>query len=78
MLCNYYRRRKMLKNKQYTYLGTNGTITSPVFLENIYSIVKYELIASEGKLLTKDGVNTVHSIIVPENEMPLWYEIESK
>ena len=44
----------MTKEILYTYLGTNGTITSPVFLEGIYSVKKIRLMAAEGKWLT-DG-----------------------
>jgi hypothetical protein len=44
----------MTKETLYTYLGTNGTITSPVFLEGIYSVKKIRLMAAEDKWLT-DG-----------------------
>jgi len=33
----------MKKTPQYTYLGTNGTITSFVHLPDIYSIKKIEI-----------------------------------
>lgn len=66
----------MQKIKQYTYLGVNGIITSPILLENIYKVLKYELIADEGKLLTKDGFNTTQSIIIPESDIDNWYEID--
>ena len=42
----------MRKETYYTYLGENGTITTPVFLEGIYSIKKYRLIADKNKKLT--------------------------
>jgi allophanate hydrolase subunit 2 len=58
----------MTKQKIYTYLGTNGTITSPVHLEDIYSIVKVRLCAEKGKMLT-NGDRQVGSIIVPEDEV---------
>ena len=35
----------MKKTLCYTYLGENGTLTSPIHLLGIYSIKKYELIA---------------------------------
>ena len=35
----------MTKTVLYTYLGTNGTITSTVHLEVIYYIRKYRLVA---------------------------------
>lgn len=62
--------------KLYTYLGTNGTLTTPIHLENIYSVVKYRLNAEEGYVLTKDNKTFVDSVIVPENEMSLWHEVK--
>ena len=59
----------------YQYLGTNGTILSPVHLENIYSVKKIRLFADEGKVLTKDGKKTVSSITVSEDEVNDWYEV---
>lgn len=64
----------MIKTAYYTYLGTNGTITSPVHLENIYSIINYRLVAEEGKVLT-NGEHQVKVITVPEKEVSLWREI---
>jgi hypothetical protein len=62
----------MIKTPLYTYLGTNGTITSPVYLEGIYSVKKYYLEASGDKQLTKDnGLTFVTSITVPESEVDL-------
>lgn len=66
----------MKKTIIYTYLGTNGTISTPIHLEGIYSVKKYNLIADENKLLTKDGINTYGHITVPEDELDQWYEIE--
>ena len=68
----------MKKLKTYTYLGTNGTISTPVHLENIYSIVKYQLTAEEGYKLTKDGVELYTYKIVDESELKLWYEVKDK
>lgn len=67
----------MIKEIMYTYLGTNGTICSPVHLEDIYYIRKMRLTASAGKYLTKDGVNLVYQIIVPEEEVINWYEVDA-
>ena len=66
----------MKKTKIYTYLGTNGTITSPVHLENIYSVVKYNLIPADGYKLTKDGVEFYDYKVVNENELNEWYEVK--
>lgn len=69
----------MTKTLLYTYLGTNGTITSPVHLEGIYSIKKYRLIADTNKVLTSDdGITTTKMITIPENELNLWKEIDVK
>ena len=69
----------MKKTVYYTYLGTNGTITSPVFLKDAYSVKKYCLEAEKGKVLTKDdGVTTVKTVTVPEDELDSWKEISAK
>jgi len=33
----------MIKEVMYVYLGTNGTICSPIHLEDIYYVRKYRL-----------------------------------
>lgn len=68
----------MRKTLYYTYLGVNGTITSPVLLEGIYAVKKYQLIASDGKVLTKDDKNYVDSIMIPESDLELWKEVDNK
>ena len=45
----------MTKTTLYVYLGTNGTIVSPVHLEDVYFTRRLSLRADEGKKLTKDG-----------------------
>lgn len=65
----------MTKEKIYTYLGVNGTITSPVYLEGIYSVKKIRLIADEGKILS-DGNKRISSITVQEDEISNWTEID--
>lgn len=59
----------------YSYLGTNGTILSPVHLEGIYYVRKLKLTADEGKQLTKDGKNFVTFVTIPEEELELWREV---
>lgn len=66
----------MTKEVIYTYLGTNGVICSPIHLEDIYYIRKYRLVADNNKLLTKDHKNYVYKVIVPEDEVALWSEID--
>lgn len=65
----------MKKEILYHYLGTNGTILSPVHLEGIYSVKKVRLTASPGKKLTKDGEVFHTSAIIPYEELSIWYEI---
>lgn len=65
----------MTKEVMYVYLGTNGTICSPVHLEDIYYIRKIRLWADDGKVITKDGKNYSYRALVPEDEVDQWYEI---
>ena len=66
----------MTQTIMYTYLGTNGTICSPVHLEDVYYIRKIKLMSDINKLLTKDGINFTHTIIIPESEVNEWYEVD--
>ena len=65
----------MTKTVLYEYLGTNGTILSPVHLEDIYYIRKFKLVADNGKKLTKDNKSFVYSVIIPEEELEEWKEV---
>lgn len=65
----------MIKSVEYTYLGTNGTLTTPIHLEGIYHIKKYLLVAEKGKVLT-NGIKKVKVISVLEEELPSWVEID--
>lgn len=65
----------MTKEIMYVYLGTNGTICSPVHLEDIYYIRKIRLWADNGKVITKDGKTYLYKALVPEDEVDQWYEI---
>ena len=67
----------MTKTALYTYLGTNGTITSPVHLEDIYYILKYRLEADENKMLS-NGNTLTKTIIVPYDEVENWREVYNK
>ena len=68
----------MQKQLLYQYLGTNGSILSPIHLEGIYSVKKLHLFADEGKQLTKDFEKYTTSTIIPEEELEQWYEVEIK
>lgn len=65
----------MTKTPLYTYLGTNGTITSPVHLEGVYSVVKYRLEAAPDKILVKKDGTTTKSVVVQESDIELWKEV---
>lgn len=65
----------MTKEVLYLYLGTNGSILSPVHLEDTYYSRRLRLRADEGKALTKDGKNVCLVAVIPEDELDLWYEI---
>ena len=58
----------MKKTTMYRYLGVNGIIDSPVFLEGIYSVKSISLVADEGKVLTKDNITFVPSVRVASEE----------
>lgn len=66
----------MIKENLYQYLGTNGTLLTPIHLEGIYSVTKVKLTADKGKRLTKDYNTFYNSIIVPEKEVSEWFEVE--
>ena len=65
----------MNKQTLYTYLGTNGTLTTPIHLEGIYSVKKIILTADEGKMLTKNGVDFVKKVSTTDLEVDLWQEV---
>lgn len=65
----------MKKQILYNYLGTNGSILSPVHLEGIYFVKKVRLTADENKQITKDNKNFYFTTIVPEDEVNDWYEV---
>ena len=65
----------MTTQKMYRYLGRNGSITTGIKLENIDPILMVNLKASTGKILT-DGVKKVYSVIVFEDEIDNWTEID--
>jgi len=68
----------MKQTTMYRYLGVNGVIDSPVFLEGIYSVKTINLVADKGMVLTKDGKNFVYSAKVSESEVAQWREVKDK
>ena len=65
----------MTKEVLYLYLGTNGSILSPVHLEDTYYQRRLKLTADVGKSLTKNGKDKVPSILIPEEDLDLWSEV---
>ena len=65
----------MKKTKLYKYIGYNGTITSPILLENIPSKEYYRIEASYKKLLTNED-KVVKSIIIEAEDLVNWKEID--
>ncbi len=68
----------MKKTPIYTYVGTNGMITSPVHLEGIPYMLKYKLEAEDTKYLTKDNETYVKTVVVPAEEVDEWKEVFNK
>lgn len=66
----------MTKIINYVYLGTNGTIVSPVHLEDIYYTRRYQLRADKGKMLTNDGRNFVKEVLISEDDLENWDEVD--
>lgn len=66
----------MTQQVTYTYLGTNGTLITPIHLEGVYSVKKIVLTADAGKRLTQDRVHLFERVTVKsEEEIPLWKEV---
>jgi hypothetical protein len=66
----------MKKNYFYRYMGTNGILETPVYLEGIYCLKLVQLTADKGNVLT-NGEKITNSISVPESEASAWIEIEN-
>lgn len=64
----------MTKQVLYKYLGTNGTIESPVHLEDIYYIRINVLTADKGKILS-DGKITKKQVRCSDDEVNQWIEV---
>ena len=59
----------------YTYLGTNGTITTPIHLEGVPAIKKVRIKPAIGKKLTNGTTITENAVVVAESEVANWKEI---
>lgn len=65
----------MKKTVTYKYMGTNGTIETPVYIEGAYSICLVQLSADQGKILT-NGQERAFMIKVPKAEVDDWKEVD--
>jgi hypothetical protein len=69
----------MIKQVMYRYLGTNGTLETPIHLEDIYYTRFCRLFAEPGMKLTKDNKTFFSMVRVnDEEELPLWHEVDEK
>lgn len=59
----------------YTYLGTNGIVTTPVHLEGITAMKKYRIRPEQGKSLTNGTITTTESVVCSEEEVSTWKEV---
>lgn len=59
----------------YTYLGTNGTITTPIHLEGVPAMKKVRIKPAIGKKLTNGTTITENAVVVAESEVANWKEI---
>lgn len=59
----------------YTYLGTNGTITTPIHLEGVPAMKKVRIKPAIGKKLTNGTIITENAVVVAESEVANWKEI---
>ena len=59
----------------YTYLGTNGTVTTPVHLEGVPAMQKIRIKPDIGKKLTDGTTVVTDAVVVSESEVSKWKEI---
>ena len=64
----------MTKEVLYLYVGTNGTILSPVHLEDTYYMRRLRITSAQGKFLVKNGKVMGTTATIPEEELELWSE----
>jgi hypothetical protein len=67
----------MKQRKLYRYIGRNGSITSPVLLEDIKHIPLVELRPEEGYVLTNGVAVQENSIVIHVDELSEWSEIKA-
>lgn len=65
----------MKTRKLYKYIGRNGSITSPVLLEDIKHIPLIELKAAPGFILKNEDGEVKTSVVVYIDDVNLWTEV---
>lgn len=65
----------MKKQKLYRYIGSNGILDTTVLLPNTPHILRYRLIADEGKILINSFNYRTLAVDVAEDEIEDWKEI---
>lgn len=65
----------MTTEKLYTYLGTNGTVTTPIHLEGVPAMVQIRVKPEIGKKLTDGKTVVTDAVVVSESEVANWKEI---
>lgn len=65
----------MKKTKLYRYVGRNGSVTTPVLLDDIKHYLYYHISADDKKILT-NGEIKFYSIDIPAEDLPFWSEID--
>lgn len=63
--------------KMYKYIGRNGSITSPILLDDIKYISLVELRPEQGFVLTNGNVIKDNSILIHIDELNEWSEIKA-
>ena len=66
----------MIVETLYTYLGTNGTVTTPVQLEGVPAMKTAHLIPEEGEKLSNGERTVTSEIMVSEKEAEKWYVVK--
>jgi hypothetical protein len=66
----------MTKEIIYTYIGTNGMVSTPIHLEGISAIKKIHITAEEGKQITDGNTVSNHVWVSTDEEAEKWTEID--
>lgn len=66
----------MKQRKLYKYIGRNGTITSPILLEDIKHIALVELRPEDGYVLVNGNNLRRDSVVVHIDDIGEWTEVK--